>query len=275
MLILVEIYSVQIIDPLGFTCMLFNILNFGAPLAGVTVVFKKRCCDTLPLPLCTANLLVSAQWCLYGMLVNDPYIIVPNAAGVGLAVLQISLFLVFPRQSGTRAPLSLCFVCLDTLEMNEKPSSVDLEKVIAQEIWLKRNTVFQSSLPPLRYVLNSLNPLINPFLFSRVPKPRKNCLTLIRTANVFPSDPFNSSETAITIFPNWSLTSSASHPDLVQQQIEEEEASVLQTKIFDRIQEIDELDRQWTDNKLKRTMSAPEMAESGVDSLRQASDELI
>jgi hypothetical protein len=84
------------------------------------------------------------------MLVNDIYIIIPNGAGVGLALLQISLFLVFPRQVGKRAPLALCFGCLDNLELDEKQRSVDVEKAIAQELWLKRNTTYQSSLPPLR-----------------------------------------------------------------------------------------------------------------------------
>lgn len=121
MLVLVEIYGIQIIDPLGFVCMTFNILNFGAPLAGVQIVFKKKCCDSLPLPLCTANLLVSGQWCLYGIMVSDKYIIIPNGAGVALAFLQISLFLIFPRQAGKRAPLAMCFSCLD-YELDDKPS---------------------------------------------------------------------------------------------------------------------------------------------------------
>lgn len=149
MLVLVEIYSIQIIDPLGMVCCAFNVLNFGAPLAGVQIVFKKKCCDNLPFPLCSANLLVSAQWCLYGVLVNDIYIIIPNGAGVALAILQISLFLVFPRQPGKKAPLAYCFTCLN-FELDEKPDSVDVEKAIARELWLKRNTPYQSSLPPLR-----------------------------------------------------------------------------------------------------------------------------
>jgi hypothetical protein len=44
--------------------------------------------------------------------------------------------------------------------------------------------------------------------------------------------------------------------------------------MFDRMHEIDDLERQWGENELKRTMSAPEMAESGVDSVRKAADEL-
>jgi molybdenum cofactor biosynthesis enzyme MoaA len=44
-------------------------------------------------------------------------------------------------------------------------------------------------------------------------------------------------------------------------------------QMFNRIQEINELDKQWIENELKRTQSAPEMAESGVDSLRLSTDE--
>lgn len=76
MLILVEIYGEKTIDILGFVCMTFNIINFGAPLAGVKVVIQQKTCEALPLPLCTANLLVSSQWCVYGTLVADQYIIV-------------------------------------------------------------------------------------------------------------------------------------------------------------------------------------------------------
>ena len=78
MSILVQIYGWAIINFLGFVCMSFNIVNFGAPLAGMRVVLRKKCCDSLPLPLCTANLLVSTQWFIYGFLVNDIYIIVSN-----------------------------------------------------------------------------------------------------------------------------------------------------------------------------------------------------
>ncbi|VDO64872.1 unnamed protein product [Heligmosomoides polygyrus] len=94
------------INYLGVACMTFNIMNFGAPLAGLGVVLRKRCCDTLPLPLCVANLLVSSQWFLYGNIVRDPYIMVPNGIGMALAVLQLSLFVIFPRKENGKSVVS-------------------------------------------------------------------------------------------------------------------------------------------------------------------------
>jgi len=89
---------------------------------GVTVVFRKRCTDSLPLPLCTANLLVSSQWALYGVLVKDQYIIIPNGVGIVLAILQIALFAVFPRRAGDASPLACVCPCLRDLELGAKCS---------------------------------------------------------------------------------------------------------------------------------------------------------
>lgn len=43
MLVLVGVYGNNVLDELGFVCMTFNIINFGAPLAGlVRNVFLKK-----------------------------------------------------------------------------------------------------------------------------------------------------------------------------------------------------------------------------------------
>uniref|UniRef100_A0AC34QJL7 Sugar transporter SWEET1 n=1 Tax=Panagrolaimus sp. JU765 TaxID=591449 RepID=A0AC34QJL7_9BILA len=147
MVFLVQIYGMDLINYLGFVCMSFNILNFGAPLAGVKVVLRKKSCDTLPLPLCTANLLVSSQWCLYGFLVDDIYIIIPNGCGVVLALLQLSLFLIFPRKLGGKAPLSFLF-------NSNSAIGKDIEKV---KEFTKRQSHDKPNLPDAKYGLKPEN----------------------------------------------------------------------------------------------------------------------
>ncbi|CCD69688.1 Sugar transporter SWEET1 [Caenorhabditis elegans] len=93
------------LDYLGVICMTFNIMNFGAPLAGLGVVLKNREVSTLPLPMCVANFLVSSQWCLYGNLVSDIYIIIPNGIGMFLAIVQLALFVVLPIRENEKSPL--------------------------------------------------------------------------------------------------------------------------------------------------------------------------
>uniref|UniRef100_A0A1I7W0S6 Sugar transporter SWEET1 n=1 Tax=Loa loa TaxID=7209 RepID=A0A1I7W0S6_LOALO len=73
------------------------------------VVLRQRSCETLPLPMCIANLFVSSQWALYGLLVSDVYIITPNAIGMLLAMIQIGLFLIFPMKQGRLSPVQRCF----------------------------------------------------------------------------------------------------------------------------------------------------------------------
>ncbi|CAJ0937087.1 unnamed protein product, partial [Mesorhabditis belari] len=89
MVMLVMNYGLKMADVLGFACMTFNIACFASPLAGMRVVLRTRCTDTLPLPMCMANLAVSSQWMLYGTLINDIYVISPNACGVCLSFIQL------------------------------------------------------------------------------------------------------------------------------------------------------------------------------------------
>ncbi|KRY00645.1 Sugar transporter SWEET1, partial [Trichinella pseudospiralis] len=86
------------LNNLGKMCLVLNVLNFASPLAVLKEVIKSKSCESLPLPLCAANLIVAAQWFLYGLLVSDPYIKIPNMIGIALAVFQLSLFFIFPKE---------------------------------------------------------------------------------------------------------------------------------------------------------------------------------
>ncbi|MFH4980339.1 hypothetical protein AB6A40_007048 [Gnathostoma spinigerum] len=95
----VQIFGMKSMHPLGFSCMILNIINFGAPLAGIRVVLRQKSCETMPLPLCIANFLVSSQWMLYGILITDIYLIAPNGCGTFLSLIQLALFVFYPRKA--------------------------------------------------------------------------------------------------------------------------------------------------------------------------------
>lgn len=101
----VHFFGHKVFHPLGIVCMTLNTADFGAPLAGLRVVIRRRATSTLPLPLCIANFLVSSEWFLYGLLVHDFYLITPNGIGSLLAVSQLVLFIVLPRKPNQRAPI--------------------------------------------------------------------------------------------------------------------------------------------------------------------------
>uniref|UniRef100_A0A914YD34 Sugar transporter SWEET1 n=1 Tax=Panagrolaimus superbus TaxID=310955 RepID=A0A914YD34_9BILA len=274
MAILVQIYGWAIINFLGFVCMSFNIVNFGAPLAGMRVVLRKKCCDSLPLPLCTANLLVSSQWFVYGFLVSDIYIIIPNGAGVFLAIVQLSLFLIFPRKVGGNAPLSCLF---NSERRNKKNKPQDIEGGIVDK---------KRALPPANMGLEGANwdkQNIFDRPLSSVRSPRRSNMGLTK------GSPFGASLSSSTSTTYTGTTSvSNSHisgapnglPDDVpaitiassDNEIDEDDINV-ETPLnspsshehlkksfqFDRIGEIDLLEASWLENELSRAQSAPEI----------------
>jgi solute carrier family 50 protein (sugar transporter) len=275
MALLVEIYGWAIINFLGFVCMSFNIVNFGAPLAGMRVVLRKKCCDTLPLPLCTANLLVSSQWFVYGFLVNDIYIIIPNGAGVFLAILQLSLFLIFPRKVGTSAPLSCLF---NSDRRNKKSKPHDIESGIINE---KKGV-----LPPANMGLESSNwnkQNIFDRPLSSVRSPRRSNMGLAKSS-VFGASLSSSTSTTYTGTTSVSNSHIAGTPNgptddvpvvnvaSSDNEIDEDDVNVetplnspsshensKKSFAFDRIPEIDLLEASWLENELRRAQSAPEM----------------
>ncbi|CAJ0947803.1 unnamed protein product, partial [Mesorhabditis belari] len=142
MVVLVVHYGLKMKMFLGVVCMTFNIACFASPLAGMRVVLRTRCTDTLPLPMCMANLAVSSQWLLYGILINDIYVIIPNACGVFLSFIQLSLFLIFPMKPGKKAPLSGCFPCI---QPPEKPRGDEREERAARRFAINCHNIEISS----------------------------------------------------------------------------------------------------------------------------------
>uniref|UniRef100_A0AC34G818 Sugar transporter SWEET1 n=1 Tax=Panagrolaimus sp. ES5 TaxID=591445 RepID=A0AC34G818_9BILA len=59
-------------------------------------VISTKSTESLPFALCVANMVVSVQWLLYGFLINDFYIKMPNIVAVIISAVQLSLFVIYP-----------------------------------------------------------------------------------------------------------------------------------------------------------------------------------
>ena len=77
----------------------FAIGFFASPLATLVHVIKSRSTSTLPFYMIVANFCLTAQWWLYGIILNDNFIKIPNCLGWLLSVVQLSLFAIFPSES--------------------------------------------------------------------------------------------------------------------------------------------------------------------------------
>lgn len=56
---------------------------------------KVKSTESLPFPIIMASLVVSSQWFVYGCLINDSFIQIPNFLGCVLSAFQLCFFLIY------------------------------------------------------------------------------------------------------------------------------------------------------------------------------------
>merc|ERR1711924_298828 len=91
---------------LGFSCVFLNTLMYGSPLVVVQNVVRTRSVEFMPLPLSVMTFACSCCWFSYSLLVGDPWIMIPNAMGLALGILQLSIYAYFYKQSGASRHLT-------------------------------------------------------------------------------------------------------------------------------------------------------------------------
>ncbi|XP_046462341.1 sugar transporter SWEET1-like isoform X1 [Daphnia pulex] len=91
---------------LGLLCCATTLIFCSAPLATLGDVLRTRSTETLPFYLILANVLVAAQWFLYGVAVHNTFVQVPNFISCLIALFQLALFAFFPS-TNTRTKLQV------------------------------------------------------------------------------------------------------------------------------------------------------------------------
>ncbi|XP_012282393.1 sugar transporter SWEET1 [Orussus abietinus] len=87
---------------IGFLSCSLTILFFASPLTMLTHVIKVKNTESLPFPVIMASFIVSCQWYVYGCLINDMFIQIPNFLGCILSAFQLSLFLIYPNKRSSQ-----------------------------------------------------------------------------------------------------------------------------------------------------------------------------
>ncbi|CAI9577057.1 unnamed protein product, partial [Staurois parvus] len=98
------------LNQLGLFCSVFTISMYLSPLADLAQIIRTKSTKCLSMPLTITTFLTSTSWVLYGMQLNDAYIMVPNFPGIVTSLLRIWLFwryppgaTVLPLPAGVRA----------------------------------------------------------------------------------------------------------------------------------------------------------------------------
>lgn len=81
---------------LGFVASGFTIAVYGSPLVSVANVIRHKSTEFMTFSMSLAGFVVSSLWTIYGHLVQDKFITVPNGIGVILGSVQLLLFVIYP-----------------------------------------------------------------------------------------------------------------------------------------------------------------------------------
>nr|XP_014085444.1 sugar transporter SWEET1 isoform X3 [Bactrocera oleae] len=84
---------------MGLVCSIVTVCFFAAPLTMLIHVIRVKNSESLPFALIVMTFLVSVQWVIYGVIISDTFIQIPNFLGCLLSMLQLCLFVVYPPKT--------------------------------------------------------------------------------------------------------------------------------------------------------------------------------
>lgn len=74
-----------------------GVIFMASPLSSVARVIKTKNVETLPFSMILSTFVMASLWFFYGFLTDDTFVQVPNFLGAVLSLLQLCLFVMYPR----------------------------------------------------------------------------------------------------------------------------------------------------------------------------------
>lgn len=105
---------------------------YGAPLSCIAIVLKTRNTATLHVPTMFTNTLSSLFWGIYGLAVLDFFVAVPNLLGAMLGVIQIALYMMYPRVETNTVPVITAAIPAPGANVDDGNSTTEMEVIQMQ-----------------------------------------------------------------------------------------------------------------------------------------------
>lgn len=87
----------NMISILGFMSSTASILFMASPLSNIVMVFHTQSTESMPFTLIAVSFLMAFLWFVYGILIKDYVVQIPNLIGTCVTAFQLLLFAIFRR----------------------------------------------------------------------------------------------------------------------------------------------------------------------------------
>ncbi|RLN11020.1 hypothetical protein BBJ28_00019599 [Nothophytophthora sp. Chile5] len=99
----------QSLDSVGTTMGIITVVSsiglYASPLATIRRVIRTKSASSMPFTMGVVNVLNSICWVVYAALVDDMFVLAPNAAGALLGSIQLVLYVIYPAKTPTEGQI--------------------------------------------------------------------------------------------------------------------------------------------------------------------------
>lgn len=99
-------HSPRAVAIVGMTASVTTCIMFGSPLLALVNIIKAKDASAVSFPLAVMSLIVAGLWTIYGFQLSDFNIILPNAIGTALSLLQVVVCMIYRKPASKVAPNS-------------------------------------------------------------------------------------------------------------------------------------------------------------------------